>query len=269
MRERPGAGRCGHPAGRHAPAATAAAAQPAPPNPIRMESLESCGAEVQKGNAPEERKLQRLFRNPEATRLIKRCNDFGAGGVSVAIGELADGLHIDLNKVPKKYEGLDGTELAISESQERMAVVVAKEDAETFRALASTENLESTVVAEVTEQPRLVMELDGRTIVDLSREFLNSNGAKKFTTVAVLQPQPEAATLEHLDFAGRMEKLVDDLNILFAERAGGTVRLHHWCRNGADAFRRQMAADPVSGHGGQDPGAGRRNHHLFFDGMGL
>ena len=178
-----------------------------------LESLESCGAEVQKGNAPEERKLQRLFRNPEATRLIKRCNDFGAGGVSVAIGELADGLHIDLSKVPKKYEGLDGTELAISESQERMAVVVAKEDAETFRALASTENLESTVVAEVTEQPRLVMELDGRTIVDLSREFLNSNGAKKFTTVAVLQPQPEAATLEHLDFAGRMEKLVDDLNI--------------------------------------------------------
>ena len=178
-----------------------------------LESLESCGAEVQKGNAPEERKLQRLFRNPEATRLIKRCNDFGAGGVSVAIGELDDGLHIDLSKVPKKYEGLDGTELAISESQERMAVVVAKEDAETFRALASTENLESTVVAEVTEQPRLVMELDGRTIVDLSREFLNSNGAKKFTTVAVLQPQPEAATLEHLDFAGRMEKLVDDLNI--------------------------------------------------------
>ena len=178
-----------------------------------LESLESCGAEVQKGNAPEERKLQRLFRNPEATRLIKRCNDFGAGGVSVAIGELADGLHIDLSKVPKKYEGLDGTELAISESQERMAVVVAKEDAETFRALASTENLESTVVAEVTEQPRLVMELDGRTIVDLSREFLNSNGAKKFTTVVVLQPQPEAATLEHLDFAGRMEKLVDDLNI--------------------------------------------------------
>lgn len=150
-----------------------------------------------------------------------------------------------------------------------MAVVVAKEDAETFRALASTENLESTVVAEVTEQPRLVMELDGRTIVDLSREFLNSNGAKKFTTVAVLQPQPEAATLEHLDFAGRMEKLVDDLNICsqkgLVERFDSTIG----ARNGADAFRRQMAADPVSGHGGQDPGAGRRNHHLFFDGMGL
>ena len=125
-----------------------------------MESLETCGAEVQKGNAPEERKLQRLFRNAKATRLIKRCNDFGAGGVSVAIGELADGLHINLSKVPKKYEGLDGTELAISESQERMAVVVAKEDVEKFQALASTENLESTVVAEVTAEPRLVMELD-------------------------------------------------------------------------------------------------------------
>ena len=113
-----------------------------------IESLESCGAEVQKGNAPEERKLQRLFRNPEAAKLIKRCNDFGAGGVAVAIGELADGLVIDLNKVPKKYEGLNGTELAISESQERMAVVVRKEDAEKFQELASMENLETTIVAE-------------------------------------------------------------------------------------------------------------------------
>ena len=177
-----------------------------------LQSLEACGAEVQKGNAPEERKLQRLFRNPEATRLIKRCNDFGAGGVSVAIGELADGLHIVLDRVPKKYEGLDGTELAISESQERMAVVVAKEDAEKFRALASTENLESTVVAEVTEEPRRVMELEGRTIVDLSREFLNSNGAKKFTTVAVPTPEEKVCTLEHLTFADRMNKLADDLN---------------------------------------------------------
>ena len=115
---------------------------------------------MQKGNAPEERKLQRLFRNPEASRLIKRCNDFGAGGVSVAIGELADGLEIDLDKVPKKYEGLDGTELAISESQERMAVVVAPEDAEQFLALAEKENLEATVVARVTETPRLVMHLE-------------------------------------------------------------------------------------------------------------
>ncbi len=178
-----------------------------------LTSLESCGAEVQKGNAPEERKLQRLFRNPAATRLIKRCNDFGAGGVSVAIGELADGLHIDLGKVPKKYEGLDGTELAISESQERMAVVVAREDADCFCALAAAENLESTVVAYVTEQPRLVMELDGRTIVDLSREFLNSNGAKKFTAVSVPEPEAECRTLEYLDLETRLELLAGDLNI--------------------------------------------------------
>lgn len=121
------------------------------------ESLTTCGAEVQKGNAPEERKIQRLFRNPEATKLIKRCNDFGAGGVSVAIGELADGLEINLDKVPKKYEGLDGTELAISESQERMAVVVRPEDVKMFQELASKENLETTVVAEVKEEPRVKM----------------------------------------------------------------------------------------------------------------
>ena len=150
-----------------------------------VDSLAKDGAEVQKGNAPEERKLQRLFRNPEATKLIKRCNDFGAGGVSVAIGELADGLHIDLNKVPKKYEGLDGTELAISESQERMAVVVRKEDADHFQKLASDENLESTVVAEVTEEARMIMYLDGVDIVNISREFLNTNGAKRYTDVEV------------------------------------------------------------------------------------
>lgn len=121
------------------------------------ESLTSCGAEVQKGNAPEERKIQRLFRNSEATKLIKRCNDFGAGGVSVAIGELADGLEINLDKVPKKYEGLDGTELAISESQERMAVVIRPEDVEKFEELASKENLETTVVAEVKAEPRVKM----------------------------------------------------------------------------------------------------------------
>ena len=143
------------------------------------ESLETCGAEVQKGNAPEERKLQRLFRNGEVTRLIKRCNDFGAGGVSVAIGELADGLVIDLDKVPKKYEGLGGTELAISESQERMAVVVAKENVEKFVELAHTENLEATVVAEVTDTNRLKMLWRGKAICDISRDFLNTNGAKK------------------------------------------------------------------------------------------
>ena len=153
-----------------------------------LDSLQSCGAEVQKGNAPEERKLQRLFRNGEATRLIKRCNDFGAGGVSVAIGELADGIEINLNAVPKKYEGLDGTELAISESQERMAVVVESEDVEQFKALAEKENLEATVVARVTELPRLVMKWNDNVIVDISREFLNSNGAEKHINIEVSAP---------------------------------------------------------------------------------
>ena len=143
-----------------------------------LSSLEQCGAEVQKGNAPEERKLQRLFRNAEAARMIKRCNDFGAGGVSVAIGELAGGMEIDLNAVPKKYEGLDGTELAISESQERMAVVVAPEDVPRFLALAEQENLEATVVAEITAAPRLVMRWNGKVIVDLSREFLTPTARK-------------------------------------------------------------------------------------------
>ena len=148
-----------------------------------INSLESCGAEVQKGNAPEERKLQRLFRNPVVSRMIKRCNDFGAGGVSVAIGELADGLDIDLNAVPKKYDGLDGTELAISESQERMAVVIESENREKFLALAAEENLEATVVAKVKADPRLTMTWNGKTIVDISREFLNSNGAEKHITI--------------------------------------------------------------------------------------
>ncbi|GBU27547.1 phosphoribosylformylglycinamidine synthase [Treponema sp. R8-4-B8] len=142
-------------------------------------SLETCGADVQKGNAPEERKLQRLFRNPKAARLIKRCNDFGAGGVSVSVGELADGLTVDLNKILKKYEGLDGTELAISESQERMSVVTSKKDAKTFIELAEGENLEAVIIAEVTKSPRLVMNWNGKTIVNISREFLNSNGAEK------------------------------------------------------------------------------------------
>lgn len=153
------------------------------------ESLTSCGAEVQKGNPPEERKIQRLFRNPEATRLIKRCNDFGAGGVSVAIGELADGLRIDLSRVPKKYEGLDGTELAISESQERMAVVVSPSHADHFIELAGRENLEATAVAVVQAEPRLEMVWNGKTIVNLSRRFLNSNGAEKHTAVVISPSQ--------------------------------------------------------------------------------
>ena len=175
-------------------------------------SLESCGAEVQKGNAPEERKLQRLFRNPAASRMIKRCNDFGAGGVSVAIGELADGLEINLNAVPKKYEGLDGTELAISESQERMAVVVAPEDADSFLKLAESENLQAVPVATVTEKPRLVMNWNGRAIVNLSREFLNSNGAPKHIKAIVARPEPyEKKVLG--SFLDNYLALADDLNI--------------------------------------------------------
>lgn len=153
-----------------------------------IESIETCGAEVQKGNPPEERKLQRLFRNPKVTGMIKRCNDFGAGGVSVAIGELTDGLVINLDAVPKKYDGLDGTEIAISESQERMAVVVSAKDADIFINEAVKENLEATVVAVVKSEPRLVMKWNGNTIVNLSREFLNSNGAVKYTDVEISEP---------------------------------------------------------------------------------
>ena len=177
-----------------------------------LHSLETCGAEVQKGNAPEERKLQRLFRNPEVTAMIKRCNDFGAGGVSVAIGELADGLQINLDLVTKKYDGLDGTELAISESQERMAVVIAKEDLEKFMAEAAKENLEATMVARVTEEPRLRMNWNGKTIVDLSREFLNSNGAEKHTDIEV--PTPVFANDDGgADTADRWEAMISNLNI--------------------------------------------------------
>lgn len=159
-----------------------------------LHSVETAGAEVQKGNAPEERKLQRFFRNAEAARMIKRCNDFGAGGVSVAIGEMAEGIHIYLDRVPKKYAGLNGTELAISESQERMAVVIAAEDCERFMEIAASENLEATVVAEIQAIPRLQMEWQGQTILDLSRAFLDSNGAEKHisipTKAATWQPSP-------------------------------------------------------------------------------
>ncbi len=176
------------------------------------DSLKTCGAEVQKGNAPEERKLQRLFRNPDACRMIKRCNDFGAGGVSVAIGELADGLLIDLDAVPKKYEGLDGTELAISESQERMAVVVSKNDVDSFLRLADSENLEAVPVAVVKEEPRLVMTWNGNTIVNISREFLNSNGAEKHITAHAVKPQPFEKQISG-SFCDNYIVLAGDLNI--------------------------------------------------------
>ena len=189
-------------------------------------SVETCGAEVQKGNAPEERKLQRLFRNKEACLMIKRCNDFGAGGVSVAIGELADGLDIDLDCVPKKYEGLDGTELAISESQERMAVVVEKENVEAFLALAEKENLEATPVAVVKAEPRLTMRWNGKKIVDVSREFLNSNGAEKHITVTPEKPVTERKKLGG-SFSENYKSVVSDLNVCskrgLSERFDSTI----------------------------------------------
>ncbi|MBR3696969.1 MAG: phosphoribosylformylglycinamidine synthase [Clostridia bacterium] len=179
-------------------------------------SLSSCGAEVQKGNAPEERKIQRLFRNSEATKLIKRCNDFGAGGVSVAIGELADGLEINLDKIPKKYEGLDGTELAISESQERMAVVVANKDVQKFINLAETENIEATVVAEITKEARVKMYWRGKLIVDISREFLDTNGTVKEAQISVSKPNYEKSYFtkkESKNIEKSWKDILSDLNV--------------------------------------------------------
>ncbi|OUO88553.1 phosphoribosylformylglycinamidine synthase [Gordonibacter urolithinfaciens] len=193
----------------------------------KLESLETCGAEVQKGNAPVERKIQRLFRRGDACRMIKRCNDFGAGGVSVAVGELADGLFIDLNKVPKKYEGLDGTELAIAESQERMAVALAPEDVDAFIALAHEENLEATPIAEVTEEARVRMVWNDTVIVDVSRDFLNSNGAAKHQDVHVVPGGSYERTWEGETLAERLGALVRDLNVCsnkgLSERFDSTI----------------------------------------------
>ena len=193
----------------------------------KLDSLEHCGAEVQKGNAPIERKLQRLFRREDACKMIKRCNDFGAGGVSVAIGELADGLYIDLNKVTKKYDGLDGTELAISESQERMAVALAPEDVDNFIAIANEENLEATPVAKVTEEKRLNMVWNGVSIVNISREFLNSNGAEKHQNVHVEKATVWQPQWEGLTFSQKMKNMVGDLNVCskkgLSERFDSTI----------------------------------------------
>jgi len=189
-----------------------------------MSSLESCGAEVQKGNAPEERKLQRLFRNPDATTLIKRCNDFGAGGVSVAVGELADGLEINLNSISKKYEGLDGTELAISESQERMAVVVAEKDLNAFMSLAKEENLEANVVAKVTSRDAMVMYWNSKVICELDRSFLNSNGASKHAKAEIDEIKSEKTYKIPVTDP---EKVVADLNMCsrqgLSERFDSTI----------------------------------------------
>lgn len=182
-----------------------------------VESIDTCGAEVQKGNPPTERKIQRLFRREEVSRLIKKCNDFGAGGVSVAIGELADGLRVDLDKVPKKYAGLDGTELAISESQERMAVVIDPKDVDTFLAYAAEENLEAVAVAVVTEEPRLVLEWRGKEIVNLSRAFLDTNGAHQETTANVQLPDRKKEYFGDIklknSFRETMLATLSDLNV--------------------------------------------------------
>ena len=192
-----------------------------------LDSIETCGAEVQKGNAPVERKIQRLFRRKDACEMIKRCNDFGAGGVSVAVGELADGLSIDLNRIPKKYDGLDGTELAISESQERMAVALAAEDVEKFIELAHEENLEATPIAEVTEEARVRMNWNGDDIVDISRDFLASNGAPKHQDVHIEKGGSYVPEWKGETLAERMRGLVGDLNVCsnkgLSERFDSTI----------------------------------------------
>lgn len=185
------------------------------------ESLTKSGAEVQKGNAPEERKIQRLFRKPEISKLIKRCNDFGAGGVSVAIGELAESLEIDLDVVPKKYEGLDGTELAISESQERMAVVIRAKDFEAFKKYGNEENLEVTKVADITDTGRLIMKWRGKTILDISRKFLDTNGAKQFTKVNVISPSEyKPLELGSISFKDNLFNTLQDLNVCSQQGMG-------------------------------------------------
>ena len=200
------------------------------------ESIEICGAEVQKGNPPTERKIQRLFRREEVSRLIKKCNDFGAGGVSVAIGELADGLRVDLDKVPKKYAGLDGTEIAISESQERMAVVVDPKDVDAFLAYAKEENLEATKVAVVTEEPRLVLSWRGREIVNLSRAFLDTNGAHQETSVRVDIPNRADTILNREEVADVRARWIDTLKDLNVCSQKGLVEMFDGSIGAASVF---------------------------------
>ena len=221
-------------------------------------SIETCGAEVQKGNAPTERKLQRLFRREEVSHLIKKCNDFGAGGVSVAIGELADGLVVELDKVPKKYAGLDGTEIAISESQERMAVVVDPKDADQFLAYAAEENLEATKVAVVSEDPRLVLRWRGKEIVNISRAFLDTNGAHQETDVTVSMPKKEEsffASKEVTDVKEKWLSMLADLNVcsqkglveMFDSSIGaGSVVMPYGGKNQLTEVQTMVAKVPVA-----------------------
>ncbi len=213
-------------------------------------SIETCGAEVQKGNAPTERKIQRLFRRAEVSRLIKKCNDFGAGGVSVAIGELASGLQIDLDKVPKKYAGLDGTEIAISESQERMAVVVDKKDVEAMLAYAAEENLEAIPVAEVTAEPRLRMNWRGRTIVDISRAFLDTNGAHQEASVVVEVPNREGTLFERREVGDVRAKWLETLSDLNVCSQKGLVEMFDSTVGAGSVYllRRYLPAHRDTGH---------------------
>ena len=221
------------------------------------ESLTTCGAEVQKGNPPTERKIQRLFRNPKASRLIKRCNDFGAGGVAVAIGELANGLQIDLDAVKKKYEGLDGTELAISESQERMAVLLNPNDVEEFKKLADEENLEVTDVAVVTDNDKLVMNWQGQKIVDISRNFLDTNGVKQHIVAHVHSSERATPVLKTENVKNEWLKCLQDLNICsqkgLAERfdstiGAATVLMPFGGKNQLTPAEGMVAKIPVDGH---------------------
>lgn len=220
------------------------------------ESIQECGAEVQKGNPVEERKIQRLFRNKECSTLIKRCNDFGAGGVSVAIGELADSLEIDLDKVPKKYEGLDGTELAISESQERMAVVVEAKNVETFIKMGNAENLEVTQVAQVTDTGRLIMKWRGAEILNLSRSFLETNGAPQFTEIVIEEHQKSENKLatQEIKFKSKLIETLRDLNIasqrglveMFDSTIGaGTVTMPYGGKNALSPMDGMVAKIPM------------------------
>ena len=229
-----------------------------------VESIETCGAEVQKGNPPTERKIQRLFRDPDVSRRIKRCNDFGAGGVCVAIGELADGLTVDLDKVPKKYEGLDGTELAISESQERMAVVLAPEDVDAFIQAADRENLDATVVAVVTKEPVLQMTWRGDKIVHIRRSFLDTNGVTQNADVLIekasLQDDyrhqvPECLQQQHLCDA--FCKNLAPAGSVRPEGVSRAVRRVDRRRYRADALCRYVPDDAGRRHGGQSTGAPR------------
>ncbi len=221
-------------------------------------SLSTMASEVQKGNAPEERKIQRLFRDGNVTRLIKRCNDFGAGGVSVAVGELADGLDIDLDAVRKKYDGLDGTELAISESQERMAVVVARSNADRFIAAAEAENLEAYPVAVVTASPRMVMRWRGRTIVDLSRDFLNTNGAVKHARVRVAEKDRTELAKPRFQSLREMASSLNALRRGLVERSTApSVPVPFSCPSAADAPRHRLWPPPCPAWPGN--GSGQRH----------